>query len=257
MVRRVRPDGHDRLAVPRAAAPARPAAGSPTEQTRRGRRRARSSAPPSLRSAWSLVDLAAAAADRRWPQRGDRRGASHLPLAVAGWRAGVRPRLDVGADHHGRARSSSTPSPALQRAPGNYLAALSERHDRHVYAGGLRLRPGFLTTVGNVDQRRRPDAAPRTSSTMHEHVHVWQARWFGPLYPLIYGVWTSLGSAVGAVVWVARAGGSGCGKVVDTMRLLLQPVRVVGVQPGGPVAAAGGDRRATWTVPIRVSRRRN
>ena len=40
--------------------------------------------------------------------------------------------------------------------------------------------------------------------TDHEDVHVWQGRWFGPLYPFLYGGWMLLGGAVGAVVWAVR-----------------------------------------------------
>ena len=111
---------------------------------------------------------------------------------------------------------------ALQRAPGNYLASLSARHDRHVYAGGLRLRPGFLTTVGNVisgaARTRR-----RAVIDVHEQLHVWQARMFGPLYPLIYGVWTLAGGAVGAVVWLGSVRREPLIKVVDTYAYYSNP----------------------------------
>jgi hypothetical protein len=111
---------------------------------------------------------------------------------------------------------------ALQRTPGNYLVSLSERHDRHVYARGLQLRPGFLTTVGNVisgaSRTRR-----RAVIEVHEQLHVWQARIFGPLYPLVYGVWTLVGSAVGAVVWLASVRRERLIKVVDTYAYYSNP----------------------------------
>ena len=46
-----------------------------------------------------------------------------------------------------------------------------------------------------------------TSIDDHEDVHVWQARWFGPLYPVLYVGWLVGAGAVGVVVWMwARHG---------------------------------------------------
>jgi hypothetical protein len=111
---------------------------------------------------------------------------------------------------------------AAQRTPGNYLVSLSERRDRHVYTRGLTIRRGFLTTVGNVisgaARTRR-----RSVIDVHEQLHVWQARWFGPLYPLLYGVWTIVGGAVGAVVWLAGPRREPLRKVVDTYAYYSNP----------------------------------
>lgn len=95
---------------------------------------------------------------------------------------------------------------ALQRG-GGYRADLSERADRHVYTRGLRLRRGFLVTIGNTVNGAGP--GPRTPSVVdgHEHVHVWQARLFGPLFPLLYGGWTALGALVGAATWIVHRRG--------------------------------------------------
>ena len=74
---------------------------------------------------------------------------------------------------------------------------------------GSRCGRGFLTTIGNVSS----GASGRAPCVVevHEHVHVWQARWFGPLYPLVYGVWTVLGAVV-RLAWLSprtadRSGG--------------------------------------------------
>jgi hypothetical protein len=38
--------------------------------------------------------------------------------------------------------------------------------------------------------------------TVHEDAHVWQARAFGPIYPMVYGVWFVGGALVGATKWM-------------------------------------------------------
>jgi hypothetical protein len=148
-----------------------------------------------------------------------------------------------------------------QRVPGNYLAALSERRDRHVYAAGLTLRRGFLTTVGNVvsgaGRARRSDVIE-----FHEHVHVWQARWFGPVYPLLYGAWTLIGAAAGIVVWIGRGRRERPMKVVDTCAYYSNPFEWWAYSREGrwpPSAVIDG---LTWRRPIArphrsVSRRRS
>ena len=84
---------------------------------------------------------------------------------------------------------------------------------------------------------------------------MWQARWFGPLYPLLYGGWMvrrgagrrrSPGRPPAAETALGRGGRS--------VRLLPQPVRVVGVQPRGALATAGALAGPVWRTAIRVSR---
>lgn len=84
--------------------------------------------------------------------------------------------------------------------------SLSHHHNRHVYRGGLALKRGFALTVGNtisgagdVDRPRR-----RRLITDHEDVHVWQQRWLGPVYPLLYVSWFLAGIVAGTLVWIVR-----------------------------------------------------
>ncbi len=154
--------------------------------------------------------------------------------------------------------SSSTPSPLVQRVPGNYVASLSERRDRHVYVKGFTLRRGFLTTVGNVVSGAGLTKSPSRRARVvdrHEHVHVWQARWFGPLYPLLYGAWTVLGAA-GRASWPGGcvAATSGSGTVVDTTAYYSNPFEWWAYSREGrwPPPAAIAD--LTWRRPIRVFR---
>jgi hypothetical protein len=115
----------------------------------------------------------------------------------------------------------------VQPGRGGYLGDLSRRANRHVYAGGFRIRRGFLVTVGNAvhgaGDQARWSARRRRVVTDHEDVHVWQARWFGPLYPVLYGGWMVVGGAVGAGVWALRRRDQPLGKVVETCAYYLNP----------------------------------
>lgn len=93
----------------------------------------------------------------------------------------------------------------LQRRRGGYVGEWSRRRNRHVYRGGLRIRRGFLTTVGNVVSGVGPGGTRRRHVVdHHEDVHVSQARWFGPLFPLLYGGWTLIAGPTAALWWALR-----------------------------------------------------
>jgi hypothetical protein len=142
-----------------------------------------------------------------------------------------------------------------QRRPGNYVVALSERRDRHVYARGFTLRRGFLTTIGNVVSGASGQRSRRVVEE-HEHVHVWQARWFGPLYPLIYGAWTVLGALWGVVAWALRGRRERLWKVIDTTAYYSNPMEwwAYSREHRWPPPAAIPE--LTWRRPIRVFRDR-
>ncbi|MBG7604836.1 MAG: hypothetical protein IZT58_09380 [Actinobacteria bacterium] len=112
----------------------------------------------------------------------------------------------------------------LSKKPG-YDASLSRRQNRHVYRRGFMPRRGFAITVGNVISGAGDMSLPRRQRlvTDHEDVHVWQARWFGPFYPLLYGGWMLLGGAVGAVVWVVSRRSDRFTKVVESSAYYVNP----------------------------------
>jgi hypothetical protein len=114
----------------------------------------------------------------------------------------------------------------IQRDSG-YVPELSERSNRHVYRRGFMPRKGFAITLGNVIGGAADIERPRRAKliTDHEDVHVWQARWFGPFYPLLYGGWMLLGGAVGAVRWVAdrRRKGDRLFATVESAAYFLNP----------------------------------
>lgn len=95
---------------------------------------------------------------------------------------------------------------AAVQADAGYTPQLSRRSNRHVYANGFRPRRGFAITLGNVVSGAGDVSSPRRARlvTDHEDVHVWQARWLGPLYPLAYGGFAAAGAAAGVLAWADR-----------------------------------------------------
>ncbi len=98
---------------------------------------------------------------------------------------------------------------ALNVARGNagYEPSLSERQNRMVHRGGFVLRRGFAVTFGNVvngaaDENGELTERRRKLVTVHEDTHVWQARAFGPIYPVVYALWFVGGTVVGVVKWL-------------------------------------------------------
>jgi hypothetical protein len=91
-------------------------------------------------------------------------------------------------------------------ASGQYEAPMSTRQNRHVYRGGARFKSRFALTFGNVISNAGNVDLPRRRRliTDHEDVHIWQARLFGPIYPVVYLVWGVGGALVGVVTWLRR-----------------------------------------------------
>jgi hypothetical protein len=140
---------------------------------------------------------------------------------------------------------------ALRGRPG-YIAALSERQNRHVYARGLEFRRGFAITLGNVvngagDVAARPRRARLV--TDHEDVHVWQARWFGPAYPVLYGGWMVGGALAGVLVWATRRRDQQIGKVVESCAYYLNPFEWWAYSRDGFWPPTGLVERLGWKKP--------
>ena len=132
--------------------------------------------------------------------------------AVAGWR-GIydwKSRRGVAAfvlDHTWGlvTTAAGTAALALNRlGDAGYEASLSERQNRMVHRRGFVLRRGFAVTFGyvvNGAEGRDGTLSERRRKlvTHHEDVHVWQARWWGPMYPIAYLAWTAGGGVVAVV----------------------------------------------------------
>jgi hypothetical protein len=119
---------------------------------------------------------------------------------------------------------------AVRGEPG-FAAELSERQNRHVYSRGMTFRRGFAITYGNSVNGTGDTSRPRRAKlvTDHEDVHVWQARWLGPLYPVFYGGWMVGGAVAGVFVWLARRGGAdgeraSLGKTIESCAYYLNPL---------------------------------
>ena len=78
-------------------------------------------------------------------------------------------------------------------------------------------------TVNGVGEQVHTSPRRQRLVTDHEDVHVWQGRWFGPLYPLLYGGWMVAGAVAGTVVWTLRRREAGLAQVVDTCAYYLNP----------------------------------
>jgi hypothetical protein len=147
------------------------------------------------------------------------------------------------------------------RGQPGYDPTLSRRANRHVYRRGFVPRRGFAITVGSVVSGAGDTSLParRRLVTDHENVHVWQARWLGPLFPLAYGAWMVGGGAVGAVLWLVRRPEARFGKVVETCAYYLNPFewwaysRAGHWPPSGKVTGIGWHRPATTPITF-VSR---
>ena len=91
----------------------------------------------------------------------------------------------------------------------NYRSDLSRRQNRHVYEGGFALKEDFAFTQGNVISNAGlgQGAAGIDPAFIadHEELHIWQQRFFGPIFQLTYVVWGVGGFIVGSVVWFFSA----------------------------------------------------
>lgn len=114
---------------------------------------------------------------------------------------------------------------AVQRDSG-YAPELSERQNRHVHRRGFMPRKGFAITLGNVIGGAGDVGRPRRRRliTDHENVHCWQARWFGPLFPVLYAGWMVLAGATGMVIWLVKRRDDPFTKVVETSAYYLNPL---------------------------------
>ena len=106
-----------------------------------------------------------------------------------------------------------------------YSESLSRRQNRHVYGRGFQPRPRFATTFGNVVNGAGDLDNPRRARlvTDHEDVHIWQARGFGPLYPVLYIGWAVGGAIGGAALWATRRRDQPFVRVVESCAFYLNP----------------------------------
>lgn len=139
----------------------------------------------------------------------------------------------------------------------DYSSATSERKNRHVYGRGFQPRAGFAVTLGNVVSGGGDLSMPRRVQLVdrHEDIHVWQARAFGPTYPMLYVGWMIGGGAAGAVAWVAGRRDVPFGKLVESCAYYLNPLEWWAYSrddhwpPSGKVPGLGWQRPAVAPYP--------
>ena len=87
-----------------------------------------------------------------------------------------------------------------------YRPDLSYRRNRHVFEHGFRIGKRYANTQGSVISNARIGESDRRSQFLdrHEDLHVWQNRWFGPVYQGLYLAWLIGGFIVGSVAWAVQ-----------------------------------------------------
>ena len=147
-----------------------------------------------------------------------------------------------------------------QRSPSNYVGELSRRQNRHVYERGYTLRRGFMLTVGNVINGVGRDAHldPRRQHivTRHEDLHVWQTRWVGPLFPIIYGAWWVVGAVAALALWVTRRPAEGLRRTVDSVAYYCNPFEWWAYSREGRWPPPQAVKRFVWPRPLARKLRR-
>ncbi len=145
----------------------------------------------------------------------------------------------------------------LRGAPG-YDASLSRRANRMVFQRGFVPRRGFVITIGNVVSGAGDTSLTRRRKlvTDHEDIHVWQARWFGPFFPLLYGGWMVVGGVVGVVVWASTRRSEPLGRVVESCAYYLNPFEWWAYSRDDHWPPSGKVRGLGWRKPIVRPRRK-
>jgi RHS repeat-associated protein len=85
----------------------------------------------------------------------------------------------------------------------NYREDLSRRQNRNVYEGGFALKGDYAFTQGNVISNAGLGSGSVDASFIanHEELHIWQQRFFGPLFQATYVVWAVGGFITASVYW--------------------------------------------------------
>ena len=90
-----------------------------------------------------------------------------------------------------------------------YRGDFSLRRNRHLFENGVALQRGFAFTLGCVTSNAgtrsgRPLEERLELIDLHEDLHIWQNRWFGPIYPAMYVAWATGGTVVAVITWLVR-----------------------------------------------------
>lgn len=135
---------------------------------------------------------------------------------------------------------------------------LSHRRNRFVYRRGLVLRRGFALTAGTVITGAADPAGEITERRRrliddHEDVHVWQARFFGPAYPLLYASWFVGGVALALVRRLRFRSSGSLAHDIDALAYYRNPFEWHAYTCDDNWPPANVDRGAVWrrAFPVR------
>lgn len=129
----------------------------------------------------------------------------------------------------------------------NYREDLSRRQNRHVYEGGAYLKNGFAFTMGNVISNAGQNGRGINTSFIanHEELHVWQSRFFGPLFQATYIVWAVGGFIVGTVVWFFNTD-EDYGSIIETAAYYDNPFEYWAYQNDNNWPPSGANPTIRW-----------
>lgn len=138
--------------------------------------------------------------------------------------------------------------------------SLSERQNRLVFTGGVVVRRGFAISIGYTvsgaaDTEGRLTPRRRRLVTDHEDVHIWQARRWGPIYPLAYGTWLLIGGVVGGRRWwrERRTSGRSLTSHLDAAAYYCNPFEWRAYTEDRNWPPAGVDPALVWRRPFDAS----
>lgn len=133
---------------------------------------------------------------------------------------------------------------------------LTVRQNRMVHRRGLVLRRGFAVTFGYVvngagDENGSINERRRKLVTHHEDVHVWQARKFGPLYPVVYVGWFVGGAIVAAFSWIKKGRSTQLSAEVDRLAYYCNPFEWHAYSRDDNWPPRAVDAARVWSKPFR------
>lgn len=129
----------------------------------------------------------------------------------------------------------------------NYNSDLSRRQNRHVYEGGFAIRNSSAFTQGNVisNAAAGDGVVDADFVSQHEEMHIWQNRFFGPLFQATYVVWAVGGFLVGTGVWLSDTD-QDWGSLVETAAYYDNPFEYWAYDNNNNWPPAGANSKLTW-----------
>lgn len=128
-----------------------------------------------------------------------------------------------------------------------YREDLSRRQNRHVYERGFALKGDFAFTQGNVISNAALGGSSINASFIanHEELHIWQSRFFGPVFQTGYIVWAIGGFIVASVYWLTDTS-KNWGSLVETAAYYDNPFEYWAYKNDNNWPPAGADPSLRW-----------